>query len=74
MSNMSNFDNIMHRIAQGVLNIEEGLTTVDRNSQIHKAMSELCDLVAAGNVSCHGIEYNDTCGCKLCEERCNLCD
>ena len=32
-------------IAQGVINIAEGITTIEPDSPIHKAMSTLCDKI-----------------------------
>lgn len=65
------FDVMMHYIAQGVLNIREGETTIEADSPIYRAMAQLCELVTDGYVTHHGLEYNDTCGCAKCE---GLCD
>jgi hypothetical protein len=39
------WNDVMHYIAQGVINIDEGLTTIEPGSNIHLAMAELCRLV-----------------------------
>ena len=44
------FDRIMHFIAQGVINITEGRTTIEASSAIHRAMEELCEAVHKGEV------------------------
>ena len=48
---MTEFDNIMHFIAQGAINISEGLTEVEADSPVHRAMSDLCRLVSEGKVT-----------------------
>jgi hypothetical protein len=65
------FDVMMHFIAQGVLNIAEGETTIEVDSPIYRAMAQLCELVTDGYVQHHGLEYNDQCGCAKCEALCN---
>ncbi len=45
------FEKIMHFIAQGVINVSEGLTTIDADSPIHRAMSGLCRVVSDGSLT-----------------------
>lgn len=44
------FDDVMHFIAQGVINIDAGITTIEPGSNVHKAMVQLCALVNEGKV------------------------
>jgi len=54
------FDDLMHWIAQGVINISEregerdGVDTdgcfIERGSNIHRAMAELCEAVHQGQI------------------------
>jgi hypothetical protein len=34
---------IMSGIAQGAINISEGLTTIEKDSRVHRAMLDLCE-------------------------------
>jgi len=65
------FDSMMAWIAQGVINIREGVTTIEADSPIHRAMVQLCELVTDGYVQPHGLVYDDQCGCARCEALCN---
>lgn len=53
--NKREFDLTMHFIAQGVINIDEGHTTINAGSPIHKAMAALCTAVSAGDVVAQGL-------------------
>lgn len=44
------FDEAMHWIAQGVINVAEGHTTIVAGSRVHRAMERLCEMVTAGKV------------------------
>ena len=44
------FEDIMAFVAQGVINISEGLTGIEPSSAIHRAMEELCYRVTEGVV------------------------
>ena len=57
------FDEAIHWIAQGAINIDEGLERVEKDSYVHKAMHRLCDLVAKGRVK----EVAEL--CPVCEGR-----
>lgn len=39
---------MIHSIAQGVINITEGLTTIEAGSRVHRAMQAFCDLLSPG--------------------------
>ncbi len=43
-------DAVMAGIAQGVINIAEGHTTIEKGSRVHECMAELCELVTSGAV------------------------
>lgn len=43
-------DAIFAGLAQGVINIAEGLTTIEAESRIHRAMSALCELRNEGRI------------------------
>lgn len=45
-----NFEIVMHYIAQGAINISEGITQIEDGSPVHKAMLALCEMVNAGQV------------------------
>jgi len=36
------FDDCRHYIAQGAINIDDGLTNVEKDSRVHRAMHDLC--------------------------------
>lgn len=44
------FATVLAMIAQGVINIDEGLTTIEKDSPVHQAMVKLCEMVNAGKV------------------------
>lgn len=44
------FQNAMACIAQGAINIDSGMTTIEKCSRIHNAMHSLCELVNTGKV------------------------
>jgi hypothetical protein len=52
-----NFETVMHYIAQGAINISEGLTTIEPDSPIHRAMLALCEMTSAGLVRYTPSEY-----------------
>lgn len=41
-------DDCLHWIAQGAINVTEGLTEIQPGSKIHQAMEELCRHAQAG--------------------------
>ena len=45
------FPKIMHFIAQGAINVAEGHTTIEADSPIHRAMSDLCQRVSDGSLT-----------------------
>lgn len=48
------FENTMHFIAQGTINISSGHTTIEEGSPVHRAMGSLCELVNTGKVGERG--------------------
>lgn len=56
------YEIIMHWIAQGAINITEGLTTIEADSPVHMAMQELCRLANEGKI------YFDMDECADCGE------
>ena len=48
---LASFQAIMALIAQGVINIDEGITEIQQHSPIHSAMRELCKFVNLGYVA-----------------------
>jgi hypothetical protein len=48
---MTPFEEAMHYIAQGAINISEGLTTVEDGSPVHQAMKAMCEMVSQGVVT-----------------------
>jgi len=44
------FEQAMHWIAQGAINIDTGLERIEKDSNVHKAMHRLCALVNEGHV------------------------
>ena len=57
------FDDLMAAIAQGVVNIDEGITTIEPRSRIHHAMVKLCTAVINGEVGLIEIEEH----CSNCK-------
>lgn len=43
------WEEVCHFIAQGAINIDSGLTTIEKNSQVHKAMHAFCDFMTEEN-------------------------
>lgn len=43
-------DDVIHFIAQGAVNIAEGITTIEPGSRIHRAMEDFCFYVANGGI------------------------
>jgi hypothetical protein len=48
------FENTMHFIAQGTINISEGHQVIEEGSLVHRAMGSLCELVNTGKVAERG--------------------
>lgn len=46
-----NFADVMRLIAQGAINVTEGITTVEQDSPVHRAMKKLCEMVSKGEVT-----------------------
>ena len=44
------FVDVMSGIAQGVVNIETGLTEIEEGSRVYKCMAELCKMVSQNKV------------------------
>lgn len=45
------FDKVVSLIAQGAINISEGLTEIEAGSPVHTAMQELCRLASANEIA-----------------------
>ena len=48
------WEEVVHSIAQGAINIDEGLTNVEKGSPIHKAMHAFCAYLARNEVKFTG--------------------
>ncbi len=46
LSSMS-MEEMIHYIAQGVINIDEGLTNIEKGSRVHLAMQAFCDRLSS---------------------------
>jgi hypothetical protein len=44
------WDDVCHYIAQGAINIDCGHAKIQQGSAIHRAMTELCELLSEGKV------------------------
>ena len=45
------FAQVVAAIAQGAINIDNGLTTIETGSRVHRGMHELCRLLSDGLVT-----------------------
>lgn len=48
------WEEVCHYIAQGVINIESGYTTIELGSPVHRAMTAFCEYASKGRVLCDG--------------------
>jgi hypothetical protein len=55
------WEDVLHFIAQGSVNIAEGHTTIEAGSPVHKAMEALCEYVMKGCVTFHS-QGSSRCG------------
>lgn len=46
----SEYNAMLASIAQGVVNIAEGMTTIEQGSRIHRAMEQLCTAAHKGQI------------------------
>ena len=45
------FDEVIHYIAQGAINIDEGIITIEKGSRVHEAMGRLCEMLSNGEIT-----------------------
>lgn len=56
MTKHEELDLCLTALAQGVINIDTGLTTIEIGSRIHRAMSRIVEMYVRGNV--HATEHS----------------